>query len=162
MPAHLPAKPPTQGPKTFRLLDGTEACVYPARSLPVLDLCRVVEVPHRGLGVILTSDVKRGKILMREKPFATADIALLDDDGRYSADGRSRRLAKLAGDPRFVTFTPRQDARYADGTAWLASVWDSNGIPLGEPGGEGVVRQTGLFEAMSRVNHSCRPNTVWR
>jgi hypothetical protein len=42
----------------------------------------------------------------------------------------------------------------------LVDIWDTNAIPLGSPSAPAAT--TGLFETISRINHSCAPNSVWR
>ena len=121
--------------------------------------CKIVPIPSKGLGVVLTVGVAAGETILSEAPFLVAQVNDLEHrhwrvvSGYTHLDPTTQQL--------FDSFHPK-GAHTGDRAdiARLIDIWDTNAIPLG--GADRQAEVTGFFKTISRLNHSCAPNTVWR
>lgn len=135
----------------------------PLVAKPVLgilhDKCKIISIPSKGLGVTLSIRVQAGETILSETPFLVARVKDLEEK-RSRVAKQYKRLGKPVA-ALFDAFNPkrRRDGGMAD-IERLVDIWDTNAIPLGSPNAPAAT--TGLFETISRINHSCAPNSVWR
>ena len=98
-------------------------------------------LPDKGKGLIAVKIFETGELIVSEKPLLVVDKRQNDLNtkfSRLSADSK-RRVLELSGGPD------------------VASIFEANASHLDD-------YRSGLFAVMSRINHSCVPNTnfVWR
>jgi hypothetical protein len=102
-------------------------------------------IPGQGYGIIAMRRMRRGKEIIRETPFITTPDPVCLEDVTTAFD-------KL-DDPNRLLFLsfPATNASLKNP---FERVMDTNAIPCGDD-------LCGMFPWISRVNHSCVPNTVW-
>ncbi|EIW71746.1 hypothetical protein TREMEDRAFT_60660 [Tremella mesenterica DSM 1558] len=118
--------------------------------------CAVVDVNGRGKGLVLTRSVSRGEIIIAEAPFFQLSFPL-------EVYNVYKTYRKLGPEKRelFLSFP------IGAGDDVLVSRARTSVIPLEdhredyETSSDADTDPCGLFEHISRVNHSCAPNAVW-
>ncbi|RXK38048.1 hypothetical protein M231_04717 [Tremella mesenterica] len=118
--------------------------------------CAVVDVNGRGKGLVLTCSVSRGDIIIAEAPFFQLSFPLEMDNvypAYFKLDHEKRKLF------RSFPIGAHEDH--------IVSRARTSVIPLEdhredyETSSDADTDPCGLFEHISRVNHSCAPNAVW-
>jgi hypothetical protein len=117
---------------------------------PKPGLWTITDIPGKDKGVIASTDIAPGTLLISEPPILTTEII-------RSVDTTESDLAE------FLRNLPREQQRaflslhnnYPGQKNPLSNIVRSNGYPLGAGADVG-----GVFENISRVNHSCLPNAV--
>jgi SET domain len=123
----------------------------PTQEKPPSPLWKIETIPGKGKGLIATQDITPGTLLLSEAPLLTTEgvttidleVAETQLKKKLSALPQSSQKAFLALHNNYEDEKP------------LSGIVRSNGYPLG-PGAEAG----GVFETISRINHSCRPNVV--
>ncbi|OCF77766.1 hypothetical protein I204_01767 [Kwoniella mangroviensis CBS 8886] len=123
--------------------------------IPPGSLCKMTTFDGKNLGLVSTQKIEKGTLILKETPFATIPVAHKDEDLTHqhifpvytSLTKAQRRL--------FRSLHRRTDEN-ADPNE-LVNIVETNSIPL-QPGYSSEVRSLGLFETISRLNHSCCPN----
>jgi len=109
----------------------------------ILRKCAVVEVEGAGLGLVVTGEVAAGEVLVEESPL----ITLVGEGKRSWFLQTLRQVAKLAPQQREEL---RRLAPHHSPLPLYLGIVANNVISLGG--------DFGVFLAISRINHSCRPN----
>ena len=142
-----------------------------ARPAPYPCKARIWPVPDKGLGLIATTNIEQGGLIVSEQPFLDVDSPFCEKQIENKVDNLSRRDRLL-----FETFTASPTIDATDPVDRLVSIVARNVVPMG--GGptidlsdeiipvdeEGEVEQSmrcGFFEYICRANHSCVPNSRW-
>jgi SET domain len=115
-------------------------------------LWKIAAIPGKGLGLLATQDITPGTLLLSESPLLTTeDVTTID-----------LQVAETQLRKKFSSLPPRSQKaflalhnNYPDDEMPLSGIVRSNGYPLG-PGAEAG----GVYEVISRINHSCAPNVV--
>jgi hypothetical protein len=119
-------------------------------------------------GLIATTNIGQGEIIVREAPFLIVDHP-------PSAKQINNRVSALSATDRQLvyTFVPSLGKRY---TSRLVDIIATNVIPLGgdplipvddditpldQNGEPEHQHRSGLFKTICRVNHACLPNAQW-
>lgn len=131
---------------------------------PESELYRVEEIPGKGLGLVATRRLERGEALMREAPIFIVHTDVL----RRAAAGPGpirdlldlgfRRLPPAARD--LLLRETQTSARSK--CHRLIDMLATNGYDVGLQGFSGTGPHVGLYPAVSRLNHDCRPNLAYR
>jgi hypothetical protein len=114
-------------------------------------LWKIAPIPGKGLGLIATRDITPGTLLLSEVPLLTTEgVTTIDPE-----------VAETQLRKKFSSLSPSSQKafmalynNYPDDKP-LSGIVRSNGYPLG-PGAEAG----GVYETISRINHSCCPNVV--
>ena len=128
-----------------------------------LSKCAVVDISKdRGKGLILTRPVKRGELIVAEAPLGVFDYPLYSIEIDEVMASRSKRQKAI-----FNTFS----SIYGEKDR-VVDIVETNAIPLATEVDENTedddtrsqsgTSQCAMFELISRVNHSCAPNAVWK
>ncbi|KAL1940971.1 hypothetical protein VTO73DRAFT_7607 [Trametes versicolor] len=122
--------------------------------------CHISEAGTSGLGVYATSSIAPGQVLIRERPLLIYPQLLpyRDSTGRHYAELEDA-LELLSPQSRDSFFSLANCHPLDPSVA--KSIIDTNSLHIGKlPGG---VHQYGaVCGAISRINHSCSPNAVYR
>ncbi|KUJ19090.1 SET domain-containing protein [Mollisia scopiformis] len=115
---------------------------------------KIQEVPGKGLGVVANQDIAAGTCIISEAPLITTEgISMANTDiAEQQLLNALKKLSK-ADQERFRSLHNYYTA--SDPTHPLSGICKSNGYPLGTNTEVG-----GVFADISRINHSCLPNTV--
>jgi hypothetical protein len=117
---------------------------------PKSGLWAITDIPGKGKGVIASTNIVPGTFLISESPILTTEIISSVESTETDLAAHLRNL-------------PREQQRaflslhnnYPGQKSPLSNIVRSNGYPLGAGADVG-----GVFENISRVNHSCLPNAV--
>lgn len=105
-------------------------------------------IPGKGKGLIATRDISPGTLILSDSPLITTDVI-------KSVETTERDLAQaLKALPKDSQRAYLSLHNNYPGKNPLSNIVRSNGYPLG-PGSD----VGGVFANVSRINHSCRPNT---
>ncbi|CCU82135.1 unnamed protein product [Blumeria hordei] len=117
-------------------------------------LCAVQEIPGKGLGLVARQAIAAGTIILKESPLiTTASITSLSPT--RTEFELSAALAALPPEKRQAYHSLHNNHAETDPAHPLAGIVRSNLYPLGVDASIG-----GIFQTISRINHSCRPNAV--
>lgn len=120
-------------------------------ALQSIPLYKMVPVPGCGLGMIATSPIKTGSLIISEPPLFTIEDGSLESARMTSIAAKLRALSK---DQQRVFFSLHN--AYGNQISPLLGIVKTNAHALG-------VRSTGfgVFPECSRFNHSCTPNAIY-
>lgn len=113
---------------------------------------KLKDIPGKGQGLVVTRDIAPGTLLISEAPILTTDCVTsfdMDDTERDIATA----LSKLSL-PAQKSFKSLHN-NFSDSKHPLSGIVQSNAYPLGAGADVG-----GVFADISRINHSCLPNSV--
>jgi SET domain len=114
-------------------------------------LWKIAPIPGKGLGLIATQDITPGTLLLSESPLLTTEgVTTIDLEVAESQLRKKFSSLSLSSQKAFMAL----HNNYPDDKP-LSGIVRSNGYPLG-PGAEAG----GVYETISRINHSCAPNVV--
>lgn len=114
---------------------------------------KIVPIPDAGLGVVATSFISRGDLILSESPILTVDSALVDGIGGAEALIESS-LRSLPKDEQ-QAFLSLHNV-YGPELPPFLGVFKTNSIVL-----DVNATETGVFLECSRFNHSCVPNAMY-
>ncbi|KAL4257105.1 SET domain-containing protein [Pleurotus pulmonarius] len=134
----------------------------------------IAEVPSKGLGMLATRDIPQGAFIMSERPLMIGpqEHHLNAHNMVFSASAttRQRQRATLTEAEKtfrvaFARMDPENQALYmalhnahrSDGSGPLMGVMRTNAYEVCHLDGR---LYTGVFKDLSRINHSCSPNTT--
>lgn len=121
----------------------------PQRSESEKPFWTIESIPGKGKGVVASTDIKPGKLLISEAPLLTTEcITSMETTERDLAE--ALRALPKESQRAFLSLHNNYPGKNP-----LSNIIRSNGYPLG-PGSE----VGGIFANISRINHSCRPNAV--
>jgi hypothetical protein len=112
------------------------------------------DIPGKGKGLIVTQDIAPGTLLISEAPILTTDVVTSFDMDITESDLKSA-LAKLSSEAQESFRSLHNNYAAEDPKHPLSGIVRSNAYPLGAGAEVG-----GVFPDISRINHSCLPNTV--
>lgn len=105
-------------------------------------LSQVVDIPSKGKGVIALAPISPGTLIVAESPLVVLNDESFDRKGQLSP----RELRILA------TYPPLDGGGYGEDDTWRFKL--SNGIPRGDG-------TAAIYKTVTRVNHSCAPNSAY-
>ncbi|QDS72516.1 hypothetical protein FKW77_000137 [Venturia effusa] len=119
----------------------------------------ILPSPGKGLGLFALHDLEIGTIIIREKPILAISRPSFEKGSGYPLPAISRLVRA-----EFARLTPTQQSQVSNLTFHaidkekeesdiLGLIFRSNAYKTGE--------RIGLFPRISRINHSCRPNTSY-
>ncbi|CAH0037155.1 unnamed protein product [Clonostachys solani] len=115
---------------------------------PLYKVCRI---PNKGEGLIATTDITRGQLILSEAPlFRYTDLRFNDPS---EADRQYNKLGRAKQKKVWKLFDVTGNRNRSED---LELVMRTNGIKLRDPNHDMMY---GLFEVACRINHSCLPNT---
>ena len=115
------------------------------------EVWRLGEVEGRGLGLLATQDLQPGDLVLQDLPlFIVPDSAQGPGLDRYLADC----VARLEPAERQQFFS-LADCKSEDDKKTVRGIYFTNCYTLGSH----PASPTAMLPRLSRVNHSCRPNT---
>ena len=125
-------------------------------------LCREVELPGKGCGLVAVREIQPGELVARESPALV--LPWWVRHSQYPARERREYLARNLLDlspAQRRQFWALHDAKAGPGEGKTAEgIWRTNNFALGPSGPR---CDNGLFLGISRFNHSCTPvaEFVW-
>ncbi|KAL0952324.1 hypothetical protein HGRIS_006606 [Hohenbuehelia grisea] len=154
--------------KAKRMLLATPGFPQPVPSPTHPNCYRIANSPGKGLGVFANRDIRTGDLIIAERPITIAPAF-----GSVSLQGNSNDPAvreahqKMEGrlEAVFARVPPENQQAYLalanchlhDGSGKLTGIQRTNGF---EVKGLGEGPYSGVFKDISRINHSCSPNTI--
>jgi hypothetical protein len=114
-------------------------------------LYKVCRIPNKGEGLIATTDITRGQLILSEAPLFRYTDQRFNDHSEASRQYNKLGRAKQKKVWKLFDVTGNRN-RAED----LELVMRTNGIKLRDPNHDMMY---GLFEIACRINHSCLPNT---
>ncbi|KAF8591720.1 SET domain-containing protein [Ramaria rubella] len=133
------------------------------RCLPVLlppPACsyKIKDSPGKGKGLFATHAIQLGQLIVVERP-STLMPTVIPMPGNITLEGFYRRILDyLTKKDRQIVLSLANCKGPEHPT--LAGIIATNGIKISLKGG--TEDYAGLFPTISRVNHSCGPNSAWR
>jgi len=112
----------------------------------------VAYIENLGHGLVATRDISQGEEIMREAPFLTTPDPV-------TAEGIEAAFEALSSDNRTLYLSFK---RMDSDDDVLEAIAETNSIPCYTELDGPENRRCGMFKDMCRLNHSCRPNCVWR
>lgn len=106
---------------------------------------KICESPGRGMGLFANRPIKRGELIISEKPMVTLN------NGYNTANTLEQRIEKLS--------QAEKDMFYSLSNSWplispkCMGIFKTNALPLGVDSPTGAI-----FPIIARSNHSCLPN----
>ncbi|WVW86657.1 hypothetical protein I302_108711 [Kwoniella bestiolae CBS 10118] len=131
---------------------------YPVPPASPKLLCKLSTFDDKNLGLSSTQTIKKGTLIMRESPFALIPVNHKDEDITTEHVHPVYTEMSTSQKDLFRSLHQRTDED-ADPDP-LVNIVETNAIPL-QPEHTSQVRSLGLFEIISRINHSCCPNAGW-
>jgi hypothetical protein len=114
-------------------------------------LWKIAPIDGKGLGLIATQDITPGTLILSEKPLLTTEgVTTIDLE---VAEAQLRQKFSSLSPHAQKAFMALHNNHPDDKP--LSGIVRSNGYPMG-PGAEAG----GVYETISRINHSCSPNVV--
>jgi hypothetical protein len=117
-------------------------------------LWELKEIPGKGRGLVTTQDIAPGTLLISEAPVLTTDVVTSFDMDVTEQDLLTA-LKKLPSESQESFRSLHNNYALEDPKHPLSGIVRSNAYPLGAGAEVG-----GVFPDISRINHSCLPNTV--
>ncbi|KAF7297890.1 ER lumen protein-retaining receptor [Mycena chlorophos] len=162
-----------QGTKEI-FLQKTPGFPQPLPSPPASPAFRLADIPGKGKGLIATRSLKQGDLILVERPlmittvgvpvkypetFTQAQIAQhsLNEFERYAAI-----VVDRLEESRREAFFALQNSHTEDGSGPIVGRTRTNGLGLAnlQPGASGLESMySAICDHISRLNHSCSPNT---
>ncbi|KAF8146859.1 hypothetical protein K438DRAFT_1626949 [Mycena galopus ATCC 62051] len=144
---------------------------------------RLAPIPDKGQGLVSTAQIRAGDVILSERPLTIAPIAMISDirfmkeltaQEKYLASIYEwEQTLKLMFDrlhPDYqAAFMALANSHKHDGSGPILSVIRTNGLGLLLPVGKysveeqetlGKGRYSAVCKEISRLNHSCSPNTI--
>ena len=142
----------------------------------------VRESPGKGKGLFATRRIKEGRIILEEYPLLTLGGAALCAGGKVDfPEFHAKHYANIDEDTKAKILklhdpfdTEKQRTMDAElcrkrpmMNYWIEewkviSIFSGNGLQIcGDPSLYGDTTKTGLYNDISRINHSCYPNAIW-
>jgi hypothetical protein len=109
---------------------------------------RLESIPGKGKGLIATRDISPGTLILSEEPLITTDVIKSIETTEQDLAAALKALPK---DSQRAYLSLHNNY---PGKNPLSNIVRSNGYPLGPNSDVG-----GVFPTVSRINHSCRPNS---
>ncbi|KAL4253908.1 hypothetical protein AB1N83_014105 [Pleurotus pulmonarius] len=132
----------------------------------------IVDIPGKGLGMVAAQDLEPGELITSERPLLLAPHAIsspasleFNDDATEEQQQAAKyfeadRMLKIAYERMHrddqAAYMKLHNAHLHDGSGPLLGVMRTNSYGLFDMQGDTYV---GVFNDLSRVNHSCCPNT---
>ncbi|KAI5475898.1 hypothetical protein MNV49_000731 [Pseudohyphozyma bogoriensis] len=123
-------------------------------TIPNPPIWEVKEVKGKGLGVVATRDIPEGTVLWTESPIFVLDPDPQRGPKESEAEAVYRHAVKFLSPEIQATLLDLSNAFPASS---LVGLLRTNAYPCITFGGESYL---GVFEILSRVNHSCEPNVL--
>ncbi|KAF7297880.1 SET domain-containing protein [Mycena chlorophos] len=136
---------------------------------------RVAPSPGKGLGLFSTRALKQGEVILTERPLLMTPIAVRTTHPQTFSEAESvqhslnefERFAqhavnRMEDESRRKAFFELQNSHLEDGSGPIVGRIRTNGIGVEglQPGISGTVGSySAVCDAISRLNHSCSPNT---
>ena len=141
---------PASAPPTTKIpSSSTEAAAHTANSEASSSaLWRMEAIPGKGKGVIATSDIPAGTLVLSDPPLITTAVI---QSIETTEQDLARALRALPRDDQRAFLSLHNNHRGEKNP--LSNIVRSNGYPLGPGSDVGAV-----FAHVSRFNHSCAPN----
>eukprot|EP00092_Neocalanus_flemingeri_P001695 GFUD01001809.1.p1 GENE.GFUD01001809.1~~GFUD01001809.1.p1 ORF type:complete len:328 (+),score=123.53 GFUD01001809.1:77-985(+) len=126
-------------------------------------LYKLVDIPGKGQGLVATKKLQPGTIIVTEKPLIVVDTVTAARDvlpmfQSLPGDKKIAVLAlydpgeKLNKKPNFLTEDEQKRK--------VLRIFEANSIDLCSHS-EFNINKSGLYQTISKFNHSCSPNVVW-
>ncbi|WWD04113.1 hypothetical protein V865_002179 [Kwoniella europaea PYCC6329] len=126
--------------------------------IPPGSLCKMTTFDGKNLGLVSTQKIEKGTLILKEAPFATIPVAHKDEDLTHQHIFPVYTTLNKAQRNLFRSLHRRTDENAHPDE--IVNIVEINSIPL-QPDCSSEVRFLGLFETISRLNHSCCPNAGW-
>jgi hypothetical protein len=114
------------------------------------NLWTIVYLPNKGRGVIASQNIKPGTLLISEPPLLTTEVITSVES---TENDLGIHLRSLPSEKQKAFLSLHNNFPGKENP--LSNIVRSNGYPLGAEADIG-----GVFENISRINHSCLPNAV--
>ncbi|KAF7296047.1 SET domain-containing protein [Mycena kentingensis (nom. inval.)] len=134
---------------------------------------RLAPSPGKGLGLFATRDIKQGELLYDKRPLvATSQVQINHArfitaqergvlESRAKADCIMALVARLGPEAQATVMALHNDSPSLTMATNLHGIYETNAASIKEIDGDGPMdgNVSGLCEHISRLNHSCSPNT---
>ncbi|KAG5643465.1 hypothetical protein DXG03_000897 [Asterophora parasitica] len=141
-------------------------------------VCHSLETSAFGMGVFATRDIKMGDLIMAERPLSVTPAAIPPLDLNFPkgfnptidqvVEARMIQYEKLLETSISRMFPENRDALFAlhnahteDGSGPIFGRIRTNGIGVLSGNGDPHFGSTAVFKDISRLNHSCAPNSTY-
>ena len=123
----------------------------------------IVDISGKGEGMVATDKLVAGTILLTEKPLIVVDTAaavpqVLSQFHALSDDKKTVVLSLYdpgeQQNPKYSLLTDKEIERK------VFRIFEANSIALCSHE-EMNINKSGLYQTISKINHSCSPNVVW-
>jgi len=142
-------------PKESRTDDITFLGTTVADPVKPIPKCRVSrsKIDKQGMGLRATTNIEPGEIIIAERPFLVVDYPLPESQIQQAYQELSK-VERLV----FRSFNGKRRKRECKHK--ISEIIANNVIPLGDSE-NGEPTQSGMFQFICRINHSCVPNARW-
>nr|GAT49082.1 predicted protein [Mycena chlorophos] len=142
---------------------------------PTIPTVRVVELPGKGSGLVAARSFKQGDLILTERPLlmlpvgiavrrpATFTDAQIQQHALNETERYNQVVVERMEEQRRVAFFELHNSHTEDGSGPIHGRARTNGIALAnlQPGVlDAASHYSAVGDLISRINHSCSPNTV--
>ena len=118
---------------------------------------KLVEVEGKGMGLVAARSIKKGEIVVEEKPI----FALDNDTSKNTVMTNLQEINKMSDKKKKESLALCDSYQNGSNDAEkIVSIFVTNRIDLCTQPELGV-NKSGLYATLSRINHSCAPNVTW-
>ena len=121
------------------------------------NMYKLVEVEGKGMGLVAARNIKKGEIVVEEKPI----FALNNDTSKNTVMNNLQEINKMSEKKKKESLALCDSYQNGSNDAeTIVSIFVTNRIDLCTQPELGV-NKSGLYATLSRINHSCSPNVTW-
>lgn len=122
-------------------------------ALQLSSVYKVAATPGTGLGIIATSPIPRGGLVIAESPLLVFSVSPTPENGGEALTEVARKVEALPEDQQQAFFSLHNF--HGEYFSQIYGILLSNNLPMGG------MERGGLFPVSSRFNHSCDPSACY-
>jgi len=126
-------------------------------------LFSLVDIPGKGEGLVASANLVPGTIIVEEKPLIVVDsaFAVIQVLPKFQALSDDKKTAVMAlYDPGDELNTKYRHLSQDEIDRKVLRIFEANCIDLCSHQ-EMNINKSGLYQTISKINHSCSPNVIW-
>jgi len=126
-------------------------------------LFSLVDIPGKGEGLVASANLVPGTIIVEEKPLIVVDsaFAVIQVLPKFQALSDDKKTAVMAlYDPGDELNTKYRHLSQDEMDKKVLRIFEANSIDLCSHQ-EMNINKSGLYQLISKINHSCSPNVIW-
>ncbi|KAI0794158.1 hypothetical protein C8Q74DRAFT_1365670 [Fomes fomentarius] len=121
---------------------------------------KIESIKGFGRGMIATTNITRGQLIVRERPLLVMPISLTGETMGEILAFQEEVVNSMRPANRAAVYA-LTNVKGPDWPSHLKGILDTNSIGLGEPLPGYAAEHGAVARDISRVNHSCSPNAEW-